>query len=94
MKLYAISVDEPDVSRRLRQRLGADFTFLSDPDGKVLDLFRIRNHQLNPRNRDIAIPTSILVDRHGIVRWAYQSDDYRVRARPEEVLEAIGRLSK
>jgi peroxiredoxin len=92
VELYAISVDTPEDSRRLRKRLGADFTFLSDPDGKVLDLFKIRHHQPNPKNRDIAMPTSILVDRDGIIRWIYQAGDYRVRARPEEVFRAIDRL--
>ncbi len=35
------------------------------------------------------IPTTILADREGIVRWIDQSDDYRVRSQPDRVLRAL-----
>ncbi len=43
---------------------------------------------------DIAFPTAILVDREGIVRWTFQSDTYRERARPEDVFAAIADLGE
>lgn len=92
MEIYAISTDSPEDSRRLRGRLGAGYTFLSDQEGKVLDLFRIRHRQPNPKRHDIAMPTMILVDRAGRVRWTHQAADYRVRPRPEEVLQNLDRL--
>jgi hypothetical protein len=38
---------------------------------------------------DIAFPTAILVDERGIVRWTYETDTYRQRARPDEIFRAI-----
>jgi peroxiredoxin len=42
--------------------------------------------------KDIARPAEFLVDAAGTIRWVNLTDDIRVRARPETVLEAINRL--
>ncbi|WP_022953982.1 peroxiredoxin family protein [Leucothrix mucor] len=39
--------------------------------------------------RSIAIPTSLLVDEHGVVQWIDQSEDYRLRADSELVMEQV-----
>lgn len=91
MKLFAVSVDEPDASEALRQRLHCDFTFLSDSKGEVLDRLNIR-HRNGHEGHDIAFPTQILVDKSGIVRWTFESDDLRVRVEPEQIFTAIAAL--
>jgi len=93
VKIYAVSIDSPGVNRALRQQVGAGFTFLSDPDASVLDKLNIRHHTPNPSGKDIAIPTQILVDKAGIVRWVYQPSNYRIRARPETVLAVLENLT-
>ena len=35
-----------------------------------------------------------VVGARGIVRWSYESDTYRQRARPEEIFRAIEGLSR
>jgi peroxiredoxin len=93
VELFAVSVDPPEASEALRQRLNVDFTFLSDPQGLVLDALNIRHHGGRVSDGgDIAYPTQILVDRDGIVRWTYESTHYRVRARPDEIFAAIDAL--
>lgn len=95
VKLFAVSVDAPDVSEALRRRLDCDFTFLSDPQGKVIDLLNIRHRAGRMQDgADIAYPTQVLVDREGVVRWTYESGNYRVRASPQDVFEAIERLPR
>jgi peroxiredoxin len=88
VELYAVSVDPPATSRRLRDRLGARFTFLSDPGGLLLDALNIRHRGAN-EGSDIAFPTAILVDRWGSARWIYESETYRQRAEPETIFAAI-----
>jgi hypothetical protein len=39
--------------------------------------------------KDIARPAEFLVDAAGTIRWVNLTDDIRVRARPEAVLEVI-----
>ncbi len=93
MQLFAVSVDPPEAAEALRQRLHSDFTFLSDADGKVLDLLNIRHRGARPTDHgDIAFPTQVLVDKDGIVRWTYESDYYRVRATPDQIFAAIAAL--
>jgi peroxiredoxin len=93
VRLFAVSVDPPEASAALRQRLQCDFTFLSDPDGKVLDLLNIRHRGGRRKDHgDIAYPTQVLVDKDGIVRWTYESDNFRVRASPAQVFAAIAQL--
>lgn len=95
VKLLAVSVDPPAASEALRRRLDCDFTFLSDTQGKVLDLLGIRHRGGRTADgSDVAYPTQILVDREGIVRWIYESENYRVRARPQDVFEAIDHLPR
>ena len=89
-----MSVDPPEVSKRLRKRLNSRFTFLSDPEGVLLDALGIRHREAREDGGDIAYPTAVLVDAAGIVRWTFQSDTYRERARPEDVFAAIGALER
>jgi peroxiredoxin len=91
-QLFAVSVDPPQTSEALRQRLEVDFTFLSDPDGRLLDLLNIRHGGGRNDKEDIAYPVQVLVDRDGIVRWTYESTNFRVRARPEEIFAALAEL--
>ena len=93
MQLFAVSVDPPEVSEALRERLQCRFTFLSDPQGVLLDRLNIR-HRSGHDGHDVAFPSQVLVDKSGIVRWTYQSDNLRVRARPEQIFNAIALLAR
>ncbi len=86
-----MSVDPPSTSKGLKERLASSFTFLSDTEAVLLDKLNIV-HRDAPGTGDIAFPTAILVDAKGVVRWAYETDTYRQRARPQEVMRAIEQL--
>jgi peroxiredoxin len=87
-----VSVDPPETSRRLKQRLNSRITFLSDQQGALLDAFGIRHRGGRNDGVDIAYPTAVLVDSGGVVRWIFQSGSYRERARAEEIFTAIAEL--
>ena len=89
-----MSVDPPETSRRLKQRLKSRFTFLADPDGVLLDGLGIRHRAGRNDGGDIAFPTAVLVDGSGVVRWIFQADTYRERANPEDVFAAVAALSE
>jgi peroxiredoxin len=42
--------------------------------------------------RDIARPAEFLIDSSGVIRWVNLTDDIRVRARPEQMLQAAKSL--
>lgn len=43
--------------------------------------------------KDIARPAEFLVDSKGVVRWVNLTNDFRVRATPEQMLDAIRNLN-
>ena len=84
-----MSVDPPAASRRLKERLESRFTFLADPKGVLIDGLGIRHRGGRNDGVDIAYPTAMLVDADGVVRWIFQSDTFRERARADEIFAAI-----
>ena len=42
-----------------------------------------------PSVKTMAIPTTLLIDELGIIRWIDQTDDYRLRSHNERILEAV-----
>lgn len=84
----AISVDSPEVSRDLCQKAGYTFTFLSDPKADVIRRYDLLHAGAGINGQDIARPAEFLVDSSGTVRWLNLTENYWVRARPEQILEA------
>ena len=88
----AISVDTPEESRDLCAKAGYTFALLSDRNTEVIRRYGILHKGAGENGRDIAIPAEFLVDRTGTVRWRNLTEDIRVRARPEQMLEAARTL--
>jgi len=84
----AISVDEPAVSADLCRKAHYTFTFLSDPGAEAIRRYDLLHKGAGENGRDIARPAELLIDKNGIVRWEKITNDFRVRARPEEMLAA------
>jgi peroxiredoxin len=46
---------------------------------------------LVPSVKKMAIPTTLLVDESGVIRWIDQADDYRLRSNEQRVMAAVER---
>ena len=68
------------------------FTFLSDPKAEVIRRYDLVHAGAGENGADIARPAEFLVDRNGTVRWINLTENYFVRARPEDVLEKANLL--
>jgi peroxiredoxin len=44
---------------------------------------------LTPSFKAMAIPTSLIIDEKGVIKWIDQTDDYRLRSSEERVFEAV-----
>ena len=88
----AISIDAPEVSENLRKKAGYTFTFLSDPNTEVIRRYDLLHKGAGEHGHDIARPAELIVDRSGSVRWVNLTEDLRVRARPEQMIEATKTL--
>ena len=101
VEVVAVSVDPPDVSERLRQKLGLAIRFLSDERGTLMDALHVRHRNGMPPTfithratdgRDLFLSTTFLLDTGGVIRWVYRPDTYRVRAPARDILRAIDAL--
>ena len=88
----AISVDSSEDSRNLCQKAGYTFTFLSDPKAEVIRRYDLVHAGAGISGQDIARPAEFLVDSSGTVRWVNLTENYWVRARPEQILEVAKTL--
>ena len=68
-----------------------EFTFLSDPGHRVIDRYGL----LNPQGRGGTIPhpTTLVIDRKGVVRWRFVETNYRVRPSNQQILDALTKLA-
>lgn len=88
----AISVDSPKESRDLRDQSGYTFTFLSDPKAEVIRRYDLLHAGAGEGGRDISRPAEFLVDSSGVVRWVNMTENYFIRARAEQIVEAAKTL--
>jgi peroxiredoxin len=88
----AISIDSPEVSREMRRQAGYTFTFLSDPKAEAIRRYDLVHAGAGISGEDIARPAEFLLDSSGTVRWVNLTENYWVRARPEQILQAAKML--
>jgi len=89
----AISVDVPDASRDLARKAGYTFPILSDQNTDAIRRYDLVHAGAGENGHDIARPAEFLLDSSGTVRWVNLTENYWVRARPEQVLE-VSKLLK
>jgi peroxiredoxin len=92
IRLVAISVDAPAVSAELCRKAGYTYAFLSDPNAEVIRRYDLLHPGGGVNGQDIARPAEFLLDSSGVVRWVNLTEDFRVRATPEEMLKAAKAL--
>ncbi len=92
MKLVAISVDPPKISRELCLRYGYTYTFLSDSSAEVIRRYDLFHPKAGRGGTDIARPAEFLLDSIGVIRWRNLTSSTIVRAWPETILKAIDDL--
>ena len=85
-------MDAPAVSADLCRKAGYTYTFLSDPNAEVIRRYDILHPGAGENGHDIARPAEFLVDSSGVVRWVNLTEDFRVRATPEQMLQAAKSL--
>jgi peroxiredoxin len=90
----AISVDKPEESRDLQQKAGYTFPFLSDRNAEVIRRYDLVHAKAGINGEDIARPAEFLIDKTGTVKWINLTENYWVRARPEQVLEVAKTLER
>ena len=99
VKVYAISVDPPDVSKTFAEKLASDgkgpitFPILSDPDHKIIDTYGLRDPAYEGQKvYGIPHPAVYVIDKSGKVAWARIESNYRERPANQEIRTALDAL--
>jgi len=99
VKLIAISVDPPDVSKNFAEKIASDgkgrvnFPILSDPDHKIIDSYGLRDPAYEGQKvYGIPHPAVYVIDKQGKVVWAKIESDYKQRPTNEEIRAALDSL--
>ncbi len=99
VKLYAISVDPPEVSKDFVKKIASDgkgevnFPILSDPDHKIIDAYGLRDPAYEGQKvYGIPHPAVYVIDKAGKVAWAKIESNYRERPINQEICGALDAL--
>jgi peroxiredoxin len=87
-RVIAVSVEGPDDARKTQAEF-PHLTVLSDEGRGLSEAAGLIHPHAAPDGGDADVPTTILVDRRGTVRWLYRSPSVIARLSPDEVLQAI-----
>lgn len=100
VKLYAISVDPPAVSKDFAAKIASDrkgavdFPILSDSDHKIIDAYGLRDPAYAGQKFDgIPHPAVYVIDKAGRVAWAKVESNYRERPTNHEIRAALNALN-
>ena len=88
-EVLAISVDTVEENADLVKQMGLDFPVLSDPELKAIDAYDLRHKNAVVQGKDVARPGVFIIDGEGIIRWRDLTENYRVRVRPQQVIEQL-----
>jgi peroxiredoxin len=92
VQVLGVSVDPPDKCRAVAQKLQAPFPILSDSQRVAMRIYGTENPDHAPGEGSINIPTLVLIDRQGVIRWIHQAEDYRIRAPISQDLDEARKL--
>lgn len=93
--MVTVSPDTVAEVDAMKRKHGFGMRMLSDESLAVTELYNLKHDKAiagapgRKIMRPLAIPTAILVDAEGIVRWVDQADDYRIRSDADRVLAAV-----
>ena len=87
--LWAISNEDPEKLRELRDDEGLQMPFLLDPDAVIIKEYGVYNEE---SERVIPHPAALVIDKQGVVRFVRIDENYRERPSIAELLEALGGL--
>jgi peroxiredoxin len=91
-QIVAVSPDEVDQNRQVTEWLGLEFPVLSDRDLAATDAFGLRHAGASPDGKDLPRPATFILE-GGAIRWRDLTESYRIRPRPDAVLEALRGLA-
>jgi peroxiredoxin len=93
VQILAMSPDPNERSQELAARLKARYRFLTDRDLAVTRRYGLVHATGGHKGQDVPRPSTIVLDRRGVVRWLSLADSIQVRPDPDAVARAVRELA-
>jgi peroxiredoxin len=87
-RVVAVSVDGLDDSKKTKQDF-PNLVIVSDSDHKLIDAVEVLHAGAGEHGEDVAAPTTIFVDKHGVVRALFRPTNVGSRLSAGEVLAMV-----
>lgn len=99
-RVVLVSPQPHDNTADLAKRFDVPFVFLTDEGNRAARTLGIENENGLPMGMtvlgydvDTVLPTVIVLDAEGVIRWVDQTDNYRVRPEPDTFLPILRQLA-
>jgi peroxiredoxin len=87
VQVAGISVDPPSNNAKMVGKLQLPFPLLSDPEGELTRLYGLWDDEAG-----VAVPSLLVVDQSGEVRYLYSGGDFADRPTDDEVFATLDKL--
>jgi peroxiredoxin len=87
-RVIVASMEGPDDAQKTQKDF-PHLLVLADQGRGLAKAADLIHPHAGPDGRDADAPTTVLVDRRGVVRWLYRPDNVLTRLTPDEVLQAV-----
>ncbi|HEV8061857.1 MAG TPA: redoxin domain-containing protein [Gemmataceae bacterium] len=87
-RVIVASVEGLDLAQQTQEKC-PHLLVLADAQRGLTEAGGLIHAHAGPEGADIATPTTILLDREGIVRWIFRPSQVVERLSPDEVLQAV-----
>ena len=87
-RIIAVSLDTLEDSAKTQTKF-PHLVIVSDSDHKLATAARVIGPHHAPDGKDTVSPTTILIDKKGIVRWVFRPDAYITRLSAGELLAKV-----
>jgi peroxiredoxin len=87
-RVVAVSVDNQEESQKTKDACPS-LVVVADPDRKLVSAAEVLHPHAGQSGEDVAAPTTILIDKQGMVRALYRPSQVISRLSAKEVLEMV-----
>src|SRR5262245_47721452 len=88
VRVVAVSIEDQDAARKTQDAL-PHLVVVADSQAKLISAVEVLHPKAGPNGQDVAAPTTILVDRQGVVRWLYRPGQVLSRLSVKRVLAEV-----
>jgi peroxiredoxin len=92
VEIIAVSPDPNERSQEMAQRLRLAYRFVADRDLTLTRRWGLVHARGGQHGEDVPMPTTVVLDRDGVVRGLWISDNVQVRPDPSTVLSTVRAL--